>query len=123
MNISGVISQLISLFLMMLAGYIVARAGILTPDFRKQLSAFTLNTAAPCIIVASVLKSTSTPADMIRATGVSVIFFVIMILLAALMLTALALPGFAEEPEYEEITLATAADVAALYKENKGGRG
>lgn len=37
-------------------------------------------------------------------------------LLAALMLTALALPGFAEEPEYEEITLATAADVAALAK-------
>ena len=85
MNISGVINQLISLFLMMLAGYIVARAGILTPAFRKQLSNFTLNAAAPCIIIASVLQSTSTPADMIRATGMSVVYFVIMILLAALL--------------------------------------
>ena len=71
MNISGVINQLISLFLMMLAGYIVARAGILTPAFRKQLSNFTLNAAAPCIIIASVLQSTSTPADLIRASGMS----------------------------------------------------
>ena len=92
MNISGVINQLISLVLMMLAGYIVARAGILTPDFRKQLSNFTLNAAAPCIIIASVLQSTSTPADMIRATGVSFIFFLLMIALAALLVRLVRTP-------------------------------
>ena len=93
MNTSGVISQLISLFLMMLAGYVVARVGILTPDFRKQLSKFSLNTAAPCIIIAAVLQSTSTPGDMIRATGVSVVFFVIMILLAAVLVRLVRTPA------------------------------
>ena len=45
MNLSAVISQLMSLFLMMLAGYLIARVGIMTPEFRKRLSSFTLNTA------------------------------------------------------------------------------
>ena len=49
MNLSAVINQLISLFLMMLAGYLIARVGIMTPEFRKRLSSFTLNTAAPGI--------------------------------------------------------------------------
>lgn len=92
MNLSGVISQLISLFLMMLAGYIVARAGIVTPEFRQRLSAFTLNTAAPCIIVSAVLQSESTPGDMIRATGVSFIFFLLMIALAALLVRLVRTP-------------------------------
>ena len=37
MNLSAVINQLISLFLMMLAGYLIARVGIMTPEFRKRL--------------------------------------------------------------------------------------
>ena len=43
MNLSGVISQLISLFLMMFVGYIVAHVGIMTPEFRARLSHYTLS--------------------------------------------------------------------------------
>ena len=85
MNLSAVINQLISLFLMMLAGYIVARVGIMTPEFRKRLSSFTLNTAAPCIIISSVLESDSSPMTMISATGVGVLFFLLMIVFAAVL--------------------------------------
>ena len=85
MNLSAVINQLISLFLMMLAGYIIARVGIMTPDFRKRLSSFTLNTAGPCIIISSVLESDSSPMTMISAAGIGVLFFVLMIVFAAVL--------------------------------------
>ena len=47
MDLSGVINQLVSLFLMMIIGFIAARFGVITPDFRKKLSSFTLTIAAP----------------------------------------------------------------------------
>ena len=89
MNLLAVISQLISLFLMMLMGFVVARAGIVTPDFRKRLSAFTLSTAAPCVIISSVLSSESNPLKMIGAVGMAVFFFVIMIVFAAIVVRVL----------------------------------
>ena len=89
MNLLSVISQLISLFLMMFAGFIVARAGIVTPDFRKRLSTFTLSTAGPCIILSSVLESESNPMDMIGAVGMAVFFFVIMCVFAAIIVRVL----------------------------------
>lgn len=92
MNVSGVIHQLISLFLMMLAGYIIARAGIVTPDFRKKLSSFTLNSAAPCIIISSVLESESASSAMIGAAGMGVVFFLLMIAFAALLVRVLRVP-------------------------------
>ena len=85
MNLSAMITQLISLFLMMLTGYIAARAGIITADFRKRLSAFTLNTACPGIIISSVLESKSVPSDMIGALGASIFFYLVLMLLAALV--------------------------------------
>lgn len=92
MNLLAVISQLVSLFLMMLIGFIVARAGIVTPDFRKRLSTFTLNTAAPCIIISSVLESDSNPMKMIGAAGMGVYFFVIMIVFSAIIVRMLRTP-------------------------------
>ena len=59
MNLSAVISQLAALFLMILAGYISARADLISPQFRQKLSSLALNTAAPCIILSSVLESES----------------------------------------------------------------
>lgn len=85
MNLSAMITQLISLFLMMLTGYIAARAGVITADFRKRLSAFTLNTACPGIIISSVLESKSVPSDMIGALGASIFFYLVLMLLAALV--------------------------------------
>ncbi len=92
MNVSGVIHQLISLFLMMFAGYVVARAGIVTPDFRKRLSTFTLNTAAPCIILSSVLESESSSGEMIGAAGMGVVFYLLMIAFAMLIVRVLRVP-------------------------------
>ncbi|MBR5301359.1 MAG: AEC family transporter [Clostridia bacterium] len=89
MNLLAVVQQLISLFLMMLIGFITARAGILTPDFRKRLSTFTLNTAGPCIIISSVLESESNPMKMIGAAGMAVFFFVIMCIFAAIIVRVL----------------------------------
>lgn len=85
MNLSAVINQLISLFLMIFAGYLIARVGIMTPEFRKRLSAFTLNSAAPCVIISSVLESDSSPLTMVSAAGVGVLFFLLMIVFAALV--------------------------------------
>ena len=65
MSLSTVIMQLVSLFLMMAAGYLVARVGIMTPEFRAKLSSYTLSLAAPCAILSGVLESSSTPATMI----------------------------------------------------------
>ena len=85
MNLSGVIAQLISLFLMMLVGFIAARAGIITPDFRKRLSTFTLSVAAPGIILSSALQSTMPGSGMLMVLLVAALFFVVMIPLAALL--------------------------------------
>lgn len=89
MNLFAVINQLISLFLMMLIGFIAARAGVITVEFRKRLSSFTLNTAAPCIIISSVLESESNPMKMLGAAGMGVFFFIIMIAFAAVIVRLL----------------------------------
>ena len=92
MNLSAVISQLAALFLMILAGYISARADLISPQFRQKLSSLALNTAAPCIILSSVLESESGSADMAAAVGVGVFFFALMIALAALRVRVCRVP-------------------------------
>lgn len=82
MNLSGMIHQLISLFLMMLTGYIVGRTSVVTPDFRKKLSTFTLNTASPCVILSSVLQSENAGSAMLGAVGMAVLFYALMIAFA-----------------------------------------
>ena len=92
MNLSAVISQLAALFLMILAGYISARADLISPQFRQKLSSLALNTAAPCIILSSGLESESGSADMAAAVGVGVFFFALMIALAALLVRVCRVP-------------------------------
>ena len=85
MNLSGVIMQLISLFLMMFVGYVVARSGIMTPDFRARLSTFTLSCVAPFAILSSVLESDTPPATMLSAVGAAFLFYILMCAFAALL--------------------------------------
>lgn len=92
MAVSGIIFQMITLFIMMFAGYASARAGLITPDFRPGLSSLVLSTAFPCCIVASVLQSGGAPGDMVSALGVSVAFFALMIALAALLVRVVPTP-------------------------------
>ena len=92
MNLLAVINQLLSLFLMMLIGFVVALVNIVTPEFRKRLSTFTLNTASPCIIISSVLESDSNPLKMIGAAGTGVLFMLLMIVFAAVIVRVLRTP-------------------------------
>ena len=92
MNLSGVMTQLISLFLMMITGYVLARIGLITREFRQKLSSFTLNTASPCVIVSSVLQSESVPSDMVGAVGAAVVLFIVLILLAAVIVRIVPTP-------------------------------
>ncbi len=85
MNLSGVMTQLVSLFLMMLTGFVAARAGVITPEFRKRLSTLTLNTASPCIILSSVLESEGIPVSMTTVLLVAAFFYALMIALSMLL--------------------------------------
>ena len=49
MAVSGIIFQMITLFIMMFAGYLAARAGLISPSFRRGLSSLVLSTAFPCL--------------------------------------------------------------------------
>lgn len=103
MNLQAVISQLIALFLMILVGYAAARAQLITPEFRLRLSSLTLNTAAPCIILSSVLESESGSVNMAAALGTGALFFVLMIALAALLVRVLPVPR--EQRALDELLL------------------
>lgn len=103
MNLADVMSQLISLFLMMFVGYIVARAGIMTPDFRARLSHFTLSAVAPCAILSAVLESDTSPAMMISAVGVAFVFYVFQVLFAAVLVRIV--PSRKEERGWDQLML------------------
>ena len=92
MAVSGIIFQMITLFIMMFAGYLAARAGVISPSFRRGLSSLVLSTAFPCCIVSSVLQSGGAPGDMVVALGVSVAFFALLIALAAVLVCIVPTP-------------------------------
>lgn len=92
MAIMNVLSQMISLFMMMFVGFLAAKVGLIEPDFRRKLSSLVLNTACPCIIVSSVLKSGSAPSAMVATLGVSVVFYAVMIVLAFLLVHIIPTP-------------------------------
>ena len=103
MDLAAVLSQLISLFLMMLVGYLAARANILTPDFRARLSHFTLSAVSPFAILSAVLESDTTPSMMISAFGVAVIFYVFQIVFAAGLVRIV--PSKKEERGWDQLML------------------
>ena len=103
MAVSGIIFQMITLFIMMFAGYLAARAGLISPSFRRGLSSLVLSTAFPCCIVSSVLQSGGAPSDMLVALGVSVAFFALMIALAAVLVCVVPTPK--EERNLDQLLL------------------
>ena len=103
MAVSGIIFQMITLFIMMFAGYVSARAGLISPSFRRGLSSLVLSTAFPCCIVSSVLQSGGAPGSMLVALGVSVAFFALMIALAAVLVRIVPTPK--EERNLDQLLL------------------
>ena len=121
MAVSGIIFQMITQFIMLFAGYLAARAGLISPSFRRGLSSLVLSTAFPCCIVSSVLQSGGAPGDMVVALGVSVAFFALMIALAAVLvglgvaslsMTARALPDV--DAVLKSVTLAECQELARI---------
>ncbi len=55
MAVSGIIFQMITLFIMMFAGYVSRTGGLISPSFRRGLSLVLLEHGVPCCIVSSVL--------------------------------------------------------------------
>ena len=92
MAIANVLSQMVSLFLMMFVGFLAAKVGLIEPDFRRKLSSLVLNTACPCIIVSSVLKSGGAPSALVATLGISVAFYAVMIVLAFLLVHIIPTP-------------------------------
>ena len=92
MAIMNVLSQMISLFMMMFVGFLAAKVGLIEPDFRRKLSSLVLNTACPCIIVSSVLKSGGAPSAMVATLGMSIVFYAVMIVLAFLLVHIVPTP-------------------------------
>ena len=103
MNLADVMSQLISLFLMMFVGYVVARAGIMTPDFRARLSHYTLSAVSPFAILSAVLESDTTPSMMLSAVGVSAVFYVFQVLFAAALVRIV--PSKREDRGWDQLML------------------
>jgi len=103
MNLADVMSQLVSLFLMMFVGYVVARVGIMTPDFRARLSHFTLSAVAPCAILSAVLESDATPSMMLSAVGVSFVFYIFQVIFAAALVRIV--PSKKEERGWDQLML------------------
>jgi len=102
MNLSAVITQLISLFLTILIGYIAARTGLITPELRKKLSAITLSIASPGIILSAALE-TGNGLNIPVTLGVAALFYVVMTILAKLFVRLTRTP--ASERRLDELML------------------
>lgn len=103
MNLIAVFSQLISLFLMIGAGYLAARASLISPDLRPKLSALVLSVTCPCVIISSVLSSSGGGADMARALLTAIVYFAAMIALAVLLTRLVRTPQ--EESRLDQMML------------------
>lgn len=56
MNIEIILNQLLTLFLLMGAGFILSRLGLMQPDFNRALTRLLINVTMPFLIIDSVLK-------------------------------------------------------------------
>lgn len=61
----NIISQMVILLLLVMAGYISNKCGLMGGDFDRRLSAFIINVSCPCLIVGSVMGDTVPDSGMI----------------------------------------------------------
>lgn len=87
MEISGIISQMAVLFLILAVGYGANKLKILDGDSDKLLTKIVLNLAMPCTILNSVMSGN------IEITGTEALFFMIMILLTFAIAFAIVIPA------------------------------
>lgn len=76
MNIMIIVNQMIQLFIMIMIGYGMGKTSLFHSDFNQRLTQFVLNLTMPCMIVASVMSSTTTSLalyDLVKDTFILVI--------------------------------------------------
>lgn len=76
MNIMIIVNQMIQLFIMIMIGYGMGKTSLFHSDFNQRLTQFVLNLTMPCMIIASVMSSTTTSlalSDIVKATFILVI--------------------------------------------------
>ena len=83
MNISIVLNQLITLFLMMGLGFVLFRLHIMPKDFNRQLTKLLLNVTMPALIINSVLTVSE------KASGGKVFFILLLAIGMYLLLPVL----------------------------------
>ena len=76
MNIMIIVNQMIQLFIMIMIGYGMGKTSLFHSDFNQRLTQFVLNLTMPCMIIASVMSSTTASLalfDIVKATFILVI--------------------------------------------------
>ena len=76
MNIMIIVNQMIQLFIMIMIGYGMGKTSLFHSDFNQRLTQFVLNLTMPCMIIASVMSSTTASlalSDIVKATFILVI--------------------------------------------------
>ena len=94
MNAGIIAQQIVILFLMMLAGYVAFKKGMIGEEGTKNLSSLILNIFGPCLLVASVLnKEIPYGARMVAENVLLVaVFFIILIFMSRLVTSIAKLP-------------------------------
>lgn len=77
MDVTVVAMQMIQLFILIGAGYLIGKTALFKDEFNQQLTSFVLNLTMPCMILASVMNSSTNTAlalnDIVLATIILVI--------------------------------------------------
>lgn len=95
MDISALINKLVLLFFTMLAGFVAAKAGVLTKQTNKALSDVVVNVTNPLQILASVMTGQRLLSNMqvLELTGISLAGFALTIGLGMLFVRLICAPG------------------------------
>ena len=86
MSFFPIFTKMVELFLILIIGYIAAKAGIINKDVKQAISKLILYVTMPCTILSSVINSTTLPgtSEIIYVLGIAFLSYVILFILALL---------------------------------------
>ncbi len=83
MNIQTVATQMVALFLLVIAGYVSRKCGLMGKDFDRKLSNFVIQVTAPCLIIASTMGDVMPDRNhILPLLGVGMVTYAVLIMLA-----------------------------------------
>lgn len=93
MNFEQVFLKMIILFIILIIGYVSNKAHILDTVGNKTLSALIMNITLPCMVLSSLNQARCTGKDLVTMTGVTVLVFLLLIIMAKVMPILLCTKG------------------------------